>query len=437
MKPERLFGITALIMLLATLVFGLFSALYYLWPETILSLIPFVKSRPLHVSLALYWILSSCIYAVYTGIRKLSPLAPSDFWIKIQFSLWILAIIGSLHAYTTGDFGGREYWEFNPIWSIPLALAWLIMIVQTLRSLLRIRQWPVFVWMWFTGVLFFGLIFLENYLWLITGWNEDIIRDMTIQWKVNGSLVGAWNQMIYGTMLFVMHQLSPSAKTDRSKITFLLYFLGLFNLMFNWGHHVYTLPTHGIVHHLGYAVSMTEWILFLRIFYFWRKTLIPSVSLRDNWSYRFLFAADMWVALNLGQALLMSIPAFNLFTHGTHVTVAHAMGTTIGINSTILLGFYFSQLPENTKNLWLSRLFWLFQGALLVFFLSLDAAGIQKGLSVMQNPELPHSKLLDSLWGWFAVFVFAGTFLLISIGGIGGILLKRFFSPTGFKHSST
>ena len=42
----------------------------------------------------------------------------------------------------------------------------------------------------------------------------------------------------------------------------------------------------------------------------------------------------------------MSIPAFNLYTHGTQITVVHAMGTTIGINTMIVLAGVFYCLPD-------------------------------------------------------------------------------------------
>ncbi|MBK7967342.1 MAG: hypothetical protein IPK10_20060 [Bacteroidetes bacterium] len=48
----------------------------------------------------------------------------------------------------------------------------------------------------------FPFPFLENYLWTIPYFRENLILDMTVQWKVNGSLVGAWNQILYGTVFF-------------------------------------------------------------------------------------------------------------------------------------------------------------------------------------------------------------------------------------------
>ena len=98
-------------------------------------------------------------------------------------------------------------------------------------------------------------------------------------------------------------------------------------------------------------------------------------------------AADVWVFVNLGLALVISVPAFNLFTHGTHITVAHAMGTTIGINIMILLASVFYVIREELPNeiharcsLQLRAGFWLTNISLAVFFVALILAGIGKGV---------------------------------------------------------
>lgn len=236
---------------------------------------------------------------------------------------------------------------------------------------------------------------------------------MTIQWKVNGSMVGAWNQLLYGTMFFLMDRISGNTKVARSKMAFFMYFLGLFNLMFNWGHHIYTLPTQSYVKYVGYTVSMTEWIILIRILYNWRKSLEDAKRISHLFPYRFLLAADFWVLVNLTQAIFMSIPAINLYTHGTHITVAHAMGTTIGINSMILLGACFSfLLPESVrddrKQYWLNLAFWLLQGSLFLFWLSLILAGVIKGIWQHELVQGPYSKLMDELKFYFIVVFISG-----------------------------
>ena len=119
--------------------------------------------------------------------------------------------------------------------------------------------------------------------------------------------------------------------------------------MFNWGHHIYTLPTLSYIKYISYLVSMTELILFFRILYLWKSSLNDARKNYYHTPYRFLMAADLWIFLTLVLALAMSVPAINLYTHGTHVTVAHTMGATIGINTFLLFAFVFDILWDKNK----------------------------------------------------------------------------------------
>lgn len=131
-------------------------------------------------------------------------------------------------------------------------------------------------------------------------------------------------------------------------------------------------------------------------------------------------ASDFWVFINIGLASLLSIPAINIYTHGTHVTVAHAMGTTIGINSMILLaacfeflkpGLYRDMKPTFSINL----NFWTLQICLIVLFLSLNIAGFKKGLWQLSENQSSYSVMMQSLKPYFIAFLFAGIGLLITI----------------------
>lgn len=210
-----------------------------------------------------------------------------------------------------------------------------------------------------------------------------------------------------------------------------MYFLGLFNLMFNWGHHIYTLPTQAYVKYLGYSVSMTEWLILLRILYNWKQSLQEAKRIQHLLPYRFLVAADFWVFLNLIQAILMSIPALNLYTHGTHVTVAHAMGTTIGINSMILLAVCFSFLKPSGVIITRAHntSFWLLQGSLLLFWLSLLLAGIHKGQWLHAAQRIPYSTLMDELRVYFVLVLLSGTGMAIAFMRLAVSLFKSAISP--------
>jgi nitric oxide reductase subunit B len=420
----NLFLITSLCMLVLGLFFGILAATIYIFPDFLKHQLGFVSLRPLHVSSAIFWIILGATGCIYNGIKatyKRSYNIQNRF---IQWVLWIVAIIGIVISYFNKDFGGREYWEFNPIWALPIAIAWMLFLVNFYSLVKKIKNWPVYIWMWLTGVLFFLFTFSENYLWLFPYFREHFITDMTIQWKVNGSLVGSWNQILYGTAFFLMDKISNTKNTGTSKFAFAMYFLGLFNLMFNWGHHIYTLPTENYIRYIGYIVSMTEWVFFIKIIYDWRASINTIQKNYHYFPYRFIMAADIWVFLNMGQAILMSIPAINIYTHGTHVTVAHAMGTTIGINTMILLAacFEFFNKKEQSRNL--NYLFWLLQISLLVFWLSLNGAGIQKGIWQLSSHQESYSKMMESIKPYFIAFAFAGLGLLLTLSSFAFILIN-------------
>jgi nitric oxide reductase subunit B len=374
---------------------------------------------------------TACVYAGLNVVGKIDLLAGKLG--MAQLLLWVVAISGIFYCYFNGDLGGREYWKFPPQWAIPIAVAWILMIINYFRGIGTLKSRPVYVWMWMTGIVFFLFIFIENYLWIIPYFRMHFVSDMTIQWKVNGSLVGAWNQIIYGSAIFVMDRISGNKDTGNSRLAFAVYFLGLFNLMFNWGHHVYTLPTSDYVRYVGYIVSMTEWILFIRIIYTWRASLDTARKNYHYFPYRFIMASDFWVFFNLTQALFLSIPAINLYTHGTHITVAHAMGTTVGINTMILLAAFFELGLQpgaaNPKSKWLNISFWTIQASLLLFLLSLNVAGVVRGIWQMNPARAPFGEMMDGLNMWFGVFMSSGYILLAAMLVPAIFLISKLIKP--------
>ncbi len=436
MKNESGFHISllfamAFLMLLTGLVFGFLAGLDYIFPSYLRPYFGFETLRPMHVSLVIFWILLASSASVLSGLNFLWPGRLSTRLIRLQSLLWGITIIGVIFSYLRGKFGGREYWEFNPVWAIPLGLAWLAFLINFFRTSVTMKNQAVYVWMWMTGIVFFLFIFIENYLWMIPYFRERMITDMTVQWKVNGSLVGAWNQMIYGTAFFLMDKISGDRKIAHSRLAFIMYFLGLFNLMFNWGHHIYTLPTASYVRIVGYAVSMTEWIFLLKIIYQWKSGLRTAKTNFGNFPYRYIIAADFWIFLNMTQAIFMSVPAFNVFTHGTHVTVAHAMGTTIGINTMLLLGAGFAfasgSCSGNFKSDKLLRFsFWTAQISLLVFWLSLNAAGLIKGFWQMRVDRTSFQMMMTDIKPYLIVFAFSGFLLMISLIIPALVLLRSY-----------
>lgn len=431
-NPGKQFIVLALLLLSIGLIAGVLSGLIYIVPEFLKESLGFISLRPLHVSSVMFWIIIGATGCVYSGMWYLARKPVVKVLSKIQMALWLIALIGIYGSYLTGNFGGREYWEFNPVWALPIALSWVVFLIGFISMAKTIKRWPVYVWMWLTGIVFFLFIFSENYLWIFPYFRENFVTDMTIQWKVNGSLVGSLNQLLYGTSFFLMDRISKNenAKIGFSKLAFGMYFLGLTNLMFNWGHHIYNLPTDNYIRYVAYIVSMTEWIFFVKIIYNWKKQLSEFKTYYSFFPYRFLMATEFWVFVNMGQAILMSIPVLNLYTHGTHVTVAHSMGTTIGINSMILLAAGFMFLIPKTEQTnkparILSIAYWSLQISLVLLFVSLDIAGFKKGQWQLDPNQSSFGTMMETLRPWFILLVISGIGIMSSFTVFIVYLLKK------------
>ena len=418
LSTAKLFILAGLLLLATGMLFGLTGALQYLVPDFIKNYLSFEKVRPLHVSSVVFWIIFAAIGSVLTYLQQYSGKKIfSPQLLKIQFAIFAISVFAILVSYCFGVFGGREYWEFHPVFALPIAIGWILFIINFLKSLGSFKNLPVYVWMWLTGLFFFLFTFMESYLWMLPYFRNNVVNDMTVQWKSYGSMVGSWNMLIYGSSIFLMEKISGSKKYSHAPIAFVLYFTGLFNLMFNWGHHLYTVPTYPFVKHISYAVSMTELFILGRIIWQWKSSVSTARKHYHQTAYRFLMAADIWIFLTLILAIAMSIPAINVYTHGTHITVAHTMGATIGINSFLLLAIAFDILKDScvpfTKSIkWVNRGYYTANFSLLIFWISLIIAGVLKAKWQMSDTKISFGTMMLQLRPYFILFFLSGISLI-------------------------
>ncbi|MBS1688222.1 MAG: cbb3-type cytochrome c oxidase subunit I [Bacteroidetes bacterium] len=411
----------ALGLLAIALVLGLLSAAAFSYPETFNKFLPFYQLRPFHTSAALFWIITAsagCILFykndVFTGIYV------GNTSEKLFIMLWIGSILTIFCCYAFKKFGGREYWEFPPVLSIALLASWLVFMYSYFASWrISKNKKPLYVWMWSTGIFFFLITFVEQNLWLIPWFRSSFLKEITIQWKANGSMVGAWNQMIYGTALFLMVKISGDGTIAENKKAFFFYFLGLTNLMFNWGHHIYNVPNGSWIRNTAYAISMTELLIFINIIAGFKRKLDEQKRLKHIIPYRFLVAAEYWAFANLLLALLMSVPVVNRYTHGTHITVAHAMISTIGINTMILLGSIGYIINIDTKNQkiknFINKAYWHAQVSLAAFGSSLVIAGIIKAYRTVAIENITFQEVMQPVVVMIKIFLLTGIWLAISL----------------------
>ncbi|MET3535942.1 cbb3-type cytochrome c oxidase subunit I [Chryseobacterium limigenitum] len=414
--------LVGLLSLALCLLVGLLSGVQYVIPDFIKENLPFTVLRPLHTLFALSWIFMAAMGGIFWYIQndKVNP-------VIMKWQFWIFFITGILIviSYLFKKFEGKEYLEFPHWFYIPILLGWLLFGLYYFRVMWRnFSQWPVYYWMWGTGILLMIFHFTEAHLWILPYFRENYIQNLTMQWKSGGAYVGAWNMLVYGSSMYIMEKSSENDFYSRSKTAFFFFFLGLINVMFNWAHHVYAVPNPGWIRYAAYLVSMTEWIILLRIIYLWKKNLSNEKKIFYSSSYSFMMLSELWIFINLFLAILLSIPALNLFTHGTHITVAHSMGTIIGINTTILLSSIcfildkIKAISNNTKR-YIVIGTKIFNLSFICFFITLLVMGVERLKWIYFSENILFSQFYDGnkhlhiLFGIFGLGLLLGMYIII------------------------
>ncbi|SHG56496.1 cbb3-type cytochrome c oxidase subunit I [Winogradskyella jejuensis] len=428
-KYPLYFIILALGSLLLGVIFGLVASLQYIYPEFLKNALPFIKLRPLHVTSGISWIILGAIGSIYFYLNNLKFYSVK--LLKTHFTLYLLTGISLYFSYVLGNMDGREYLAFTPFLIIPILFGWLLFGINLFKTLWSsISNWPVYYWMWGTGIVFMIYHLSEAHFWLIEEFRMNFTKDMAVQWKSYGSFTGSWNMLVYGISIYVMTKIKGDEQMGRSNKAFFFYFLGLTNLMFGWAHHTYFLPTQPWIRYVAYIVSMSEWIVLASIIYDWRRGLpIPNFQ-KHSMAIKLMKTADFWIFANLVLALLISIPAINYYTHGTHITVAHSMGTTIGINTTILFSSIYYIVGTLNKKYQETTVLQkvsikLFNGALIVFVVSLLAAGIKRSHWIHFSDNSSFSEMQDAQYVVYILLTVSGLGLLMAIYFIAIPVLKR------------
>ena len=417
-RVSALFIGTGLFALVVTALLGCLAAMQFCFPEWS-NLFPFHKTRPIHVALAMCWIFFTALGTIYYFINEKSFSPSLAFTHYFLFAASGVSIIG---CYALGIFGGKEYLEYPPVISIAVFAGWLLYAVNFFRVLSSpFNKLPVYFWMWSTSVLVFVCAFIEAHLWILPYFGANVVRDMTVQWKSMGSLVASWNLMIYGIATCVMYQISKCEDALYSKKVFALFFIGITNSFFNWGHHTYVVPAQPWIQTVAYIVSMTELIILYVVIASCLKQMSEKSIDEHRDAYRFLKASDLWIVPNLILAILISVPALNVFAHGTHIIVAHSMGSILGINTMILFaGIYYIASQRHGELLLKYRSltssgFYLVNFSLIVFWIALLGAGYARAKLTSEGQVLNFTAIQDAVQPYMFFLVLPGMAIFVGL----------------------
>lgn len=424
----RPFLLIALGSLAVVVISGLLAALVYIRWEPVLRQAGITLShlRPIHETFALGWVFIAGVTVIhyYLGSTFGPPSTAACRRLKWQAGLWTMAGSGALLAYVTGHFSGREYLGYHPVFSLLILVGWFMFARNYFERMgTSLRSRPVYVYMWTVAIPLFVVTYIESHLYLLDFISSRPVRDIAMQWKSNGVLVGSFNLLTYGSLMYIAGRLRRNDDYAYSRTAFALFFVGVFNTFINYGHHTYHLPQSPWIHWISFSVSMMEIVIVA-------KLLVDLVGLagrrKDSQdpgiSQLFMRSATAWSLIMVALSIGIAIPPLNALIHGTHVVVAHSMGSMIGINTCILMGaiaFIVSDLKGSdhpvVRSALLKPLLLLFNISFLSLWLAFLGRGIAAGWSRYAGPSAPDFSTVIALFP--NVVLAAGAGLTVALLG--------------------
>jgi len=385
-----------------TLLSGLIAALVYGRYEPVLRShgVTLQQLRPIHETFAFAWVFLGGIAVVYFYLHNsFGPLTrAARRRVGWQLTLWIGAGTGILISLAVGQFSGREYLGYHPVFSLLILLGWLLFAWNYFERVgMRLVGQPVYIYMWSVAIPLFVVTFLEAHLFLLDFVSDSPVRDIAIQWKSNGVMVGSFNLLAYGALMYIVGLVRSDDRYAYSRTAFALFCVGVLNTFTNYGHHTYHLPQSPWIHWISFVVSMLEFVILAKLFWdilAFRRTQPSLGDLRV--CEGFVRSASLWTCIMLVLSLLIAVPPLNALIHGTHVVVAHSMGSMLGVDTMILLAAmaYMVQslrgIAETSVVSTRVRLaIPVLNGSLALFWLAFLARGLVSGWTRYAGPSSP------------------------------------------------
>ncbi len=389
--------------------------------------------RPIHETCSFAWVFLGGVSVVYAYLLTThGPLAEAVLRrLRWHVVLWAAAGVGILATILSGRLTGREYLGYPWWFSIVILAGWLLFVRNFFACQgANLHGQPAYIYMWTVGVPLFVVTYLEAHLYLLEPVSARPVRDIALQWKSYGVMVGSFNLLAYGALMWVSGRVKGTDSYARSNTAFALLFVGLLNTFTNYGHHTYHLPQTPWIHWISFSVSMLEVIILAKVFLDLLR--LPRVSGESlPVPQLFMRLATFWSFLMLVQSVGISIPPLNTFIHGTHVVVSHSMGSMIGIDTMILLaafGWIVQQVAGPTVKavrgkgvLMAARFANVF---LVVFWAAFLSRGLVSGWVRYAGPSAPDLSYV--VWAFPQVALVAGvglTLCLLHIFASWGIAL--------------
>lgn len=390
---------------LATMVFGAVAFLVGLiiatqlawWQANFdLSWLTFGRLRPLHTNAAIFAFAGNAIFAgiYYSTQRLLKTRMASDFLSQVHFWGWQLIIVAAAITLPLGYSQSKEYAELEWPIDIAITLVWVVFAVNFFWTLARRRERHLYVALWFyiATIITVAVLHIVNSLEVPVAFLKSYpiwsgIQDALVQWWYGHNAVAFF---LTTPFLGLMYYFLPKA-ANRPIYSYRLSIVHFWALVFLY---IWAGP-----HHLLYT-AMPDWAQTLGVVFSvmlwapsWGGMINGLLTLRGAWDLlrtdpviKFLVAAITFYGMATFEGPLLSIKSVNSVAHYTDWIVGHVHSGALGWNGFMTFAMIYYLVPRlwGTNKMYSKQLmgthFWLGTLGILLYYISMVAAGLTQGL---------------------------------------------------------
>lgn len=418
------------------------------------SFLSFGRLRPLHTNAAIFAFAGNAIFAgvYYSTQRVLKTRMFSDRMSQIHFWGWQLIIVAAALTLPLGITQGKEYAELE--WPIDLAITaiWVVFGANLLGTIFVRREKHMYVAVWFYIATFVTVAILHvvNSASLPISLFKSYplyagVTDALIQWWYGHNAVAFF---LTTPFLGLMYYFIPKA-VNRPVYSYRLSLIHFWTLVFIyiWAgpHHLLNTALPDWAQTVGVVFSVMLWIPS------WGGMINGILTLRGAWDklrtdpiVKFLIAAATFYGMSTFEGPLLSIKSVSAVGHYTDWIIAHVHGGALGWNGFLTFGMVYYLVPRLWKTelhslKWANIHFWTATIGILLYIISMWAAGITQGmmwLGIDEGGKLLYPDFVQTVVKIVPLYWIRALGGLLYLGGFILMLANVWISVRSSKASS-
>ena len=355
----------------------------------------FGRLRPLHTNAVIFAFAGNvCFTGIYYSMQRLLKVRMwSDLLSRVHFWGWQAIIVSAAITLPLGMTQSKEYAEL--IWPIDVAIAlvWVAFGVNFFGTVAvrKVKHLYVAIWFYMSFVITIAVLHIVNSLAVPATLTRSYpvfsgMTDALVQWWYGHNAVGFF---LTTPFLGLMYYFLPKA-AEKPVYSYRLSIVHFWGLVFLY---IWAGP-----HHLLYS-ALPEWAQTLGMVFSlmllapsWGGMLNGLLTLKGAWDrvrtdpiLKFFVVGISFYGMSTFEGPMMSIRAVNALAHYTNWVIGHVHSGALGWVGMTSFGMLYWLVPrlwktELAKPTWATSHFWMATIGIVLYTVSMWAAGLMEGL---------------------------------------------------------